>query len=238
MTCKDCIEKEKYDHHYKCVCCCQEGPPGQAGLQGEQGIQGVPGPQGIMGPMGPQGPRGLQGEKGDPGFCICDETHRDCKCCESYLNVYGLPPQSLTAFGGGDDAVKYQGENAVSLGHFDLASMSVDGSVKFLKAGIYYISWGVQARVKPPIPLPVPSFSFGIWRNSVLIPGSTLSGYTQAPGDDTVHLNGEVTIQIAANDVIKIRNAASIAVDLDPNTIGIQFPVTVSVLNIHCLKEI
>lgn len=177
--------------------------------------------------------------------CCKDESgngsgtgNHECDCCESYLNVYGLPPQSLTPFGGGDDAVKFQGNNALTAADYDLTTMSVDGSVKFLKAGIYYISWGVQARVKAPIPLPLPSFSFGVWRNGVLVPGSPLSGYTQSPMDDTVHLNGEITISIAINDEIKIRNAAAVAVDLDPNVVGIQFPVTVSALNIHCLKAL
>jgi hypothetical protein len=164
--------------------------------------------------------------------------NHDCPCCESFLNVFGLPPQQLTAFGAGNDAVKFQANNALTPLDFDLSTMSVDGSVKFLKAGIYYVSWGVQARVQQPIPLPVPSFSFGVWRNDILIPGSTLSGYTQAPGDDTVHLNGEIIIEVAANDEIKIRNAAAVNVDLDPNTVGIQFPVTVSTLNVFCLKEI
>lgn len=110
------------------------------------------------------------------------------------------------------------------------------GSVKFLKAGVFYMSWAVQVRVAPPIPVPTPSFNFGLWKNGVLVPGSTVSGYTQAPGDNTVHINGEVTIAVAMNDEIKLRNAESIAVDLDPNTIGIQFPVTASALNVHCLK--
>ena len=228
------------DDHHECDYCCKcaigpQGPQGIPGLQGAQGIQGVPGAQGFAGPQGVQGIQGLQGPA---GVCLCDEQQRDCNCCESFLNVYGLPPQSLTAFGGGNDAVKFQANNAITAADFDLNTMAVDGSIKFLKSGIYFISWGVQARVKPPIPLPVPSFSFGVWKNGVLIPGSTLSGYTQAPADDTVHLNGEITIAMLANEEIKIRNAASVAVDLDPNVIGIQFPVTVSVLNVHCLKQL
>jgi hypothetical protein len=115
--------------------------------------------------------------------------------------------------------------------------MSGTGDIKFLKAGVYLLSYGLQAKVSQPIPVPVPSFSFALWLNNVLIPGSTVSGYTQAPGDDTVHINGEVIVNIAANDMLRLRNASSSGVDMNPNTVGIVFPVTVACLNIHCLKQ-
>jgi len=203
------------------------------GLQGEQGRQGVPGPQGIAGQTGAQGPQGLQGIPGKD----CDE-HDRCGCCESWCNIYANPPQLLSAFGGGTDTVLFQGQNAVTAANFDLSTMGTNGDVKFLKSGIYYINWGAEAKVEPPIPSPTPSFSFGLWLNGVIVPGATLSGYTQAPNDDTLHISGEVTITVMAGDILRLRNASSLVVNMNPNTIGIQFPVTVASLNIHCLKEI
>jgi len=223
--------KDYHWEHKKC-CGCQEGPVGPAGEQGQQGIQGVPGAQGAMGPAGAQGPRGLQGAPGKD----CEPCHdRECKCCECYANVWAQPPQILGAFGAANDAVLFQFQNAVSAGDFDLSMMSIDGSVKFLKSGIYYINYGAEAKVSQPIPVPVPSFSFGLWKQNVLVPGSTLSGYTQAPGDDTLHISGEVQIHVNAGDVLKLRNASSNSVDMTPNTVGILFPVTVASLCIHAL---
>lgn len=217
-------------------CCCIQGPQGVPGLQGEQGIQGVPGAQGIPGPQGLQGVQGLQGP---PGVCKPEDCQGDkCNCCESYLNVYAIPPQFLGAFGSANDTVVFQGNNAMSAGDFDLSSMSTTGAVKFLKAGVYSIRWGAEARVHPPIPIPVPSFSFGLWVNGVLVPGSVLSGYTQAPGDDTLSVTSGVIISMSANDELKLRNAAAFAVDMDPNTVGIVFPVAVATLNISCVKSL
>lgn len=228
--CKDCDDKSS--EHKRC-CGCQEGPVGPAGLQGGQGIQGVPGAQGIMGPAGPQGPRGLQGPPGKD----CEPRPDEHCCCEAYANVYAAPPQLLQPFGNPGDAVLFQGQNAVTAAHFDLSMMGVDGSVKFLKSGVYYINWGAEAKVEPPIPEPTPSFSFALWLNNIIVPGSTLSGYTQAPNDDTLHISGEVLFHVNAGDVLKLRNASSVMVNMNPNTIGIQFPVTVASLVIHCLKE-
>jgi len=226
-----CKEHESY---HKDCCGCQEGPQGVPGEQGQQGLQGPQGPQGPAGQQGIQGPRGLQGAPGKD----CEPRPDEKCCCQSYANVFANPPQLLQPFGTPGDAVLFQGQNAVSLGDFDLSMMGVDGSLKFLKSGVYYINWGAEAKVEPPIPSPTPSFSFGLWLNNIIVPGATLSGYTQAPNDDTLHISGEVLIQVLAGDVLKLRNASSLVVNMNPNTIGIQFPVTVASLTIHCLKEV
>lgn len=227
-------KEHMYDHESKRCCGCKEGPQGVPGLQGMQGIQGSPGPQGPAGQTGAQGPQGLQGAPGKD----CDSSGRDCNCCESYANVWAQPPQILGPFGSANDSVLFQFQNAVVAADFDFSMMSVNGEVKFLKSGVYRIAYGAEAKVSQPIPLPVPSFSFGLWRNNVIIPGSTISGYTQAPGDDTIQVNGEVMISILAGDVLQLRNASSNGVDMTPNTVGIVFPVTVATLNIHCLKAL
>lgn len=224
----------KEDCHKKDCCCCIQGPQGIPGMQGPQGIQGVPGAQGIPGQTGAQGPQGLQGP---PGICTPDECQgMGCKCCESYANVYAAPPQLLGAFGSATDTVLFQNSNAIVGADFDITMMSVTGDVKFLKSGVYVIRWGAEAKVEPPVPAPTPSFSFGLWINGILVPGSVQSGYTQAPNDDTLPISSEVIISVNANDTLRLRNASSLIVNMNPNTIGIVFPVTVASLNIHCLK--
>lgn len=214
--------------------CCLQGPQGVPGLQGEQGIQGVPGAQGITGQTGVQGVQGLQGAAG-----VCSDEQCSGgggKSAPSYANVWAQPPQILGSNGAANDAVLFQFQNAVVAADFDLSMMASDGSIKFLKSGAYEISYGAEAKVSQPIPVPVPSFSFGLWKNAVLVPGSTISGYTQAPGDDTIQVTGKVTIDIVANDVIKLRNASSNGIDMTPNTVGIAFPVTVAYVNTTRVK--
>lgn len=224
----------KDDMHKKDCCCCVQGPQGIPGSQGPQGIQGVPGPQGIPGQTGMQGPQGLQGP---PGICTCDDCpDKNCRCCESYANVYALPPQVLTPFGNPGDTVLFHFQNAVSPADFDLTMMGIDGSVKFLKSGVYYISWGAEAKVLPPVPTPVPSFAFALFLNNSLVAGSAQSGFTQAPSDDTLDIHGDVTIHIVANDVLKLRNVSTVSVDMTQSNVGLQFPLNIATLNIHCLK--
>lgn len=230
-----CKEDHREDHHWehKRCCGCKEGPQGVPGLQGPQGIQGQSGPQGPLGQTGLQGPQGLQGAPGKD----CEGGKKE-SCCERYANIFASPPQLLGPFGSLTDTVTFNNQNSVSAGDFDLSMMSVNGSVKFLKSGVYRIRWGAEAKVEPPIPVPVPSFSFGLWINGVVVPGSVQSGYTQAPNDDTLPISSEVEIIVLANEVLKLRNASSNSVNMNPNTVGIVFPVTVASLNINCLKSL
>jgi len=226
----------KEDHYKKDCCCCIQGPQGVPGLQGEQGLQGVPGPQGIPGQTGMQGPQGLQGP---PGKC----NPEDCQgggsaACEMFANVYASVAQVVGSFGAANDMVLFDKQNAVSVGDFDLTQMNTTGDVKFLKHGIYHMQWQLQARVTPPVPDPVPSWSFGFWRNGVLVPGSIYSGFTQAPGDDACHSTGDVIIEVQANDMLKLRNTSVSSVNLNPNVTGSVFPITIASINIECLKSL
>ena len=220
------------DEHYHHNKCCEQGPQGVPGMQGPQGIQGVPGPQGVPGQNGAQGPQGLQGPPGKD----CDCSHVNVG--QRYANVYASVAQVIGAYSTPTDMVLFDKQNAVSLGDFDLTMLNVDGSLKFLKHGIYHIQWQLQARIVPPVPSPVPSWSFGFWLNGVLVPGSIYSGFTQAPGDDACHSTGDVIIEIFAGDLLKLRNTSVSSVNLNPNVTGSVFPITIASINVECLKEL
>lgn len=226
---------ENMNHEWKrCPCCCEQGPQGPAGMQGPQGVQGVPGVQGIPGPTGAQGPQGMQGPKGDPG--------KDCDCTQGgglpYANVYATQAQVIQPYNNAADVVLLDAQNAVSAGDFDLTNANTMGEIKFLKHGIYHLSWQLQARIATPVPTPVPSWSFGFWLDNVLVPGSIYSGFTQAPGDDAAHSTSELVIEVKANQVLKLRNTSISVVNLNPNVTGSVFPITIASVNVEGLKLI
>jgi hypothetical protein len=220
-------------------CCCCQGPQGVQGVQGPggvDGIQGPAGPQGTIGVQGPQGatgPQGPQGIQGIPGLdCV------DCDCCDVYANVFATVAQIIGAYSSANDTVIFDAQNAVSTGDFDLSQMGITGDVKFLKHAIYHIAWQLQARILPPVPDPVPSWSFGFWVNGILVPGSIYSGFTQAPGDDAAHSTGDIIIEVFAGDLLRLRNTSISAVNLNPNVTGSVFPITIASINVECLKAL
>lgn len=121
---------------------------------------------------------------------------------------------------------------------FDLSMMAINGEIKFLKSAVYHIFWQLQARITPPVPNPVPSWSFGFWLDGVLVPGSIYSGFTQAPGDDACHSTGDLQIQVDAGQVLKLKNTSVSSVNLNPNITGAVFPITIASITISCLKKL
>jgi len=215
----------------------QDGKPGPLGPQGPQGASGLDGqmgpsgPQGAMGAIGPQGPQGIQGVPGRD----CD---KDCSCCERFANVFASLPQIIGAYSSATDTVTFDQQNAVSVGDFDLSQMGISGDIKFLKHGVYHLAWQLQARIVPPVPEPVPSWSFGFWLNGILVPGSIYSGFTQAPGDDACHSTGDIIIEVFPGDMLRLRNTSVSRVNLNPNVTGSVFPITIASINIECVKAL
>lgn len=228
MCNEDCYKKD--------CCCCIQGPQGVPGLQGPQGIQGVPGPQGIPGQMGVQGPQGLQGP---PGICRPEDCQgMDCRCCEVYANVFSMVDQPLGPFGSPTDFVKFEQQNIVSA-DIDISSANLTGEISFLKSGIYSLSYSVEASLLPPFPAPVPSWAFAMFKNGVMVPGSSFGGFNQSPDDDIENAAGQLIISLAAGDKIKLRNIVTTqGVFLKANHPELAFPVTCASMIINCLKEV
>jgi hypothetical protein len=218
----------------------QDGAPGATGAQGVQGPAGASGQMGAQGPQGAQGisgPQGAQGIQGIPGLS-CDSS----SLFQVYANVFGTVPQTIQPYNvpAVGDQVLFDSQNAVSstVTDFDLSAMNTTGDIKFLKHGIYRLSWQLQARIAPPIPQPVPSWSFGFWLNGVLIPGSIYSGYTSSPNDDAAHSTGDLLIEVKAGDKLRLRNTCVSPVVLNPNINGSVFPITIATVVIEGLKSL
>ncbi len=134
------------------------------------------------------------------------------------------------------DYVLFDSQNSLSnVADFDLSQMNVSGDIKYLKKGIYHITWQLQGRIGVLIQ-PVPSWSFGLFLNGVLVPGSIYSGFTSSPNDDAAHSTGDVIIEIKANDLLKLKNTCVSLVNLNPNIAGSVFPITIASLSMECLK--
>lgn len=211
------------------------GPQGPQGNNGPAGANGVDGQNGVAGPQGPTGLTGPQGNQGFQGVPGKDCTH---VCCQEYANVFSSVAQLIGAYSSATDTVLFNSQNSVSSGDFDLSQMNVTGDIKFLKHAVYHLAWQLQARITPPVPNPVPSWSFGFWINGVLVPGSIYSGFTQAPGDDACHSTGDVIIEIHPGDLLRLRNTSVSSVNLNPAVTGSVFPITIASINVECLKSL
>lgn len=213
---------DDYTHNY---CCCIQGPQGIPGLQGEQGIQGVPGPQGIPGPQGVQGVQGLQGPAGKD--CDCNQTGSG-RC---YVSVYSLVDQQLGVNGSPTDFAKFE-LTSVGVGDCLDWSMASQGIIKVLKSGDYKVEWLINGQLAPPFPSPVPSFGFGVYKNGVAIPGTSVAGFSQSPDNDAECLTQLLNISLAANDILMLKSVTTFPVNLKAVHAELVVPMTSASMSI------
>lgn len=223
--CKD----DMYQDEHKRCCGCKEGPQGVPGLQGPQGIQGLSGAQGIMGLQGLQGPQGLQGA---PGKDCEASSSQDC-CNFAYFSAYSILDQTLASLG----SPKFEAMNVTSGAlDFDMSSAATAGEIKFLKHGVYSLQWGVDAKLSPPYPAPVPAWSFALYRNNALLAGSTSGGFSISPDDLVIHNSACLIVELFAGDILKIVNTSSLSVNAVANVTGSLVPLSSARLNASLVK--
>ena len=209
--------------------CCCPGPMGQPGPQGVQGLQGVPGAQGAMGAQGveghagPMGPQGLQGLQGPKGECVeCDSHHHHHHECKvEYAEVYSNLSQNLSASPGANLA----GQTAllentiVSTPGIDVSLAATQGKITFLTAGWYDVATGICGALNP-IASPLPCWSLSLFKNGVLVPGSTFANQTISPEQKANEIVADVFVHFSAGDVLTLANTSTSSILLASPTLG------------------
>jgi len=214
-------------HLYAQNCCCTSCvcPPGPQGGIGPQGAQGPEGPGGPQGLVGPQGPQGIQGPQGVAGPC--------CPLTGAFASVYSLVPQTIAS----SQPVSLESVSATTSA-FDLTNAAANGEVTVLQNGFYFVEWGLDGILTPPFPSPVPAWSFGIFVNGVLNPGSTSGSFSSSPDDIVTHNSGEVIIQLSAGDIVTLVNTSISSVNAVADPLGSAVPTVCARLNIILLTDL
>lgn len=207
----------------------QDGGPGSVGpmgLQGIPGIAGLTGPIGIQGPVGAPGPQGLQGLQGIPGIGAISGIPK-----AAYLSIYSLTNQTLASL-----ASPFLESVSSNSGDFDASLASASGVVRVLVHGFYLLNWTVDGHLTAPFPTPIPGWSFGIYLNGALIPGSLSGSYSVSADQLSVNNSGSVIVELKVGDLIKLVNTSSNSVDIVSVLSGSLFPAASATLNLSLVQ--
>lgn len=205
-------------------CVCPPGPQGPVGAQGNPGPAGTIGPQGVVGPAGPQGPQGIVGPQGP----CCGNT-----ATVSYANVFSNLDQTIASTGLPGDTVLFEGVNPTTA-DVDISMAATTGAIVLNTAGVYKIDYVVQG-LTDTFPFPTPVWSFGIFLDSAVIPGSVVSSFALAPDVILTHSNGTVIVTVAAGQTITMQNTGTLATDLVATPIGSVLPCASAAISIVLL---
>lgn len=212
-----------------------QGPAGTQGPSGPQGLQGQPGQNGqngSEGPLGPQGPQGLQGIQGVPGSCV------ECTSAvvSEFAEVYSLMNQSLTASPGlnlsGQTVLL---ENTIfSTANIDVSQAGSSGKIIINKAGWYDVSTGICGALNP-IASPLPCWTLSLFKNGILVPGSTFANQTISPEQKSNEIVADVFVHLNAGDFIELANTSTALLTVAAPTLGTNAPASSAYMKIVLL---
>ena len=197
---------------------------GPAGLPGPAGPQGNIGLQGIPGVAGPIGPTGLQGVAGPQGPC--------CTASGTFTGVYSLLDQAIAP--GANATFEAIAQTTAS---FDLSMAAITGAVTVLNSGIYLVNWSVDGLLTS-YPPTVPAWSFAIYQNGTLVPGTSSSSFSSSSLDLATYNSGFSMIMVTAGDVIELVNTSTTPFSATGTVFGSSVPVTSARLNLVLLTAL
>lgn len=220
------------DHNEKCHCCPGaqgvQGIPGSMGPMGIQGITGLTGAQGIMGETGPQGPQGI------PGDCVNCECHCDDP---EFAEVFSTLTQDL-AFSPGNNLPGQivTLENTIfATSNIDVSQAGVNGKITINRAGWYDVYTGLCGSLNP-IASPLPVWTLSLFKNGVIVPGSTFANMTLSPEQKANEIVADVFVHCDAGDVLELANTSVANVVLTAPSLGTNAQTNSAYLKIILLK--
>lgn len=226
-------------------CCCPGpvgpvGPMGPIGPKGNPGIQGIPGlngkdgQQGSQGNPGEQGPMGPQGPQGVKGDCV----ECECHCDEpEFAEVFSILSQHLLESPGANLAgqVVILEQLIFSTSNIDVSQAGVNGKVTFKKAGWYDVATGICGALNP-IASPLPCWTLSLFKNGIIVPGSTFANQTISPEQKSNEIVADVFVHFNVGDVLELANTSTAAVDINAPTLGTNAQASSAYMKIILLK--
>jgi hypothetical protein len=202
--------------------CDAQGPQGPQGIQGVQGVQGVQGPQGIQGAAGKD--------------CCHDDHHR--KCCDvEFAEVFSLLSQSLAPSPSANapgQTVLF--ENTIfATSAIDVSMANSTGVITVNLSGWYDVVTGICGALNP-IASPLPAWTFSMFRNGVIVPGSTFSDMTLSPEQKANEIIADVYLHLNAGDQIMVANTSTSTIVLPALSLGSNAQPNSAFMKISLLK--
>jgi len=205
------------------------GPQGPAGERGNEGPHGQPGKDGRQGPPGPQGSTGPKGATGPRGPVCC------CEGIIVYTNCFSVREQHVNRFGDPADTVTFEHFNATSP-LVDINFANTTGEITINQSGVYQITYSVTGHLDSFTP-PLLPWSFGLYLDNLLVPGSIAAAFTDT-ADHFTSIDNTVTIVVLNGQTLKLRNVSTQNVDLLSKLSGGANPNDSASINIFQLKKL
>lgn len=193
------------------------------------------GPQGIQGPQGVQGVQGAQGVAGKD--CCCEPHHPKEHCKIEFAECYSLLSQNLAqsnSFNTAGQTVLLENTIHATAG-IDTSLAASTGAVKINAPGWYDVVTGICAALNP-ISSPLPVWTLSLFKNGIIVPGSTFANMTLSPEQKANEIVADVFLYLAAGDVITLANTSTASILLSSANLGSNAQPNSAFMKILLLK--
>ncbi len=168
----------------------------------------------------------------------CGGGHHPKPCCDSeFAEVYSTVEQPLFASPGPNlpGQVVLLENTIFSTSMIDVSQASSNGRIIVNKAGWYDVFTGMSGSLNP-IASPLPVWTLSLFRNGVLVPGSTFASMTLSPEQKANEIVADVFVHLDAGDYIELANTSNAAVILTAPTLGTYAQTNSAYMKLVLLK--
>lgn len=162
--------------------------------------------------------------------------HRHC-CDVEFAEVYSITNQLL----GASPAPNTSGQTVLleqtvfSTSNIDVLQAAASGRIKVNKAGWYDVATGICAALNP-IASPLPVWSLSLFKNGVIVPGSTFASMTLSPEQKANEIFADVFVHCDAGDELTLANTSTAPIQLSAPSLGTNAQTNSAFLKITLLK--
>ncbi len=172
----------------------------------------------------------------------CDDKHPHphphCKCPKpEFAEVFSNLSQNLIASPGANLAggIVTLEHTIFSTPNIDVSQAALSGKIIINKAGWYDIYTGMCGALNP-IASPLPVWTLSLFKNGILVPGSTFANMTLSPEQKSNQVVADVFVHCNAGDFIELANTSTSPVDLTAPTLGTNAPTNSAYLKVILLE--
>ena len=154
-----------------------------------------------------------------------------------FAEVYSSVAQTLLASPGpnlpGQVALL---ENTIyNTANIDVSQASSNGKITINKAGWYNVATGFCGALNP-ISSPLPVWTLSLFKNGLLVPGSTFANMTLSPEQKSNEIVADVLAHFDAGDYVQLANTSTSAIELTAPTLGTYAPTNSAYMKIVLLR--
>jgi len=163
---------------------------------------------------------------------------KPCECPEpEFAEVYSILTQDLSASPGPNMPGQVVAlENTIyATANIDVSLAASSGKVMVNRAGWYDVYTGLCGALNP-IASPLPVWTLSLFRNGVIVPGSTFANMTLSPEQKSNEITADVFVHLDKGDYLELANTSNAAIQLTAPLLGTNAQTNSAYMKLILLK--